>query len=78
MSRKAGAIAKSLKRQNMSTAVRQAGIGHDPLAPLDEAGSCCFWCGERRVTLLRVGLLPSIGYGTYCTRCGKDGSGKDE
>jgi len=78
MSRQAGAVAKSLRRATLSAAVRQSRVGHDPLAPLTEAPPRCFWCGERRVTLLRVGLLPGIGYEAYCTRCGKDGSGKDE
>ena len=77
MSRRAGAVAKSLARATASDASRKAG-GSDPLAPLDAAPRRCFWCGERRVTRLRVGLLTGIGYGAYCAACGKDGSGKGD
>ena len=68
--------ARRLTRETLSDAAKPVGEGHDPLAPLPEqVDPECFWCGARHH--LRVGRLPGLGYGTYCERCGRDGSGRE-
>ena len=72
--------ARRLGRAALSDASKQVGAGYDPLAQMDEAGSCCYWCGDRRSTRLRVGRIGengNLGYGTYCMSCGPDGGGKN-
>jgi len=76
--RSAAMAAKRARRATLSDASKRAGEGCDPLAPLDEAGDRCYWCGDRRSTRLRVGRLGNLGYGTYCTSCRADGSGKEK
>lgn len=78
MSRRSAAReAKRSRRASLSDASKRVGKGHDPMAPLDQASESCYWCGERRSTRLKVGMLPGLGYGTYCMSCRNDGSGKE-
>jgi len=79
--RSAAMIAKRTRRATLSDASKRAGEGWDPLAPLDEAGDRCYWCGDGRQTRLRVGRIGAggcLGYGTYCVDCRADGSGKEK
>ena len=80
MTRRSSAyVAKRARRATLSDASKRAGEGYDPLAPMDEAGDCCYWCGDKRSTRLkveRVGENGCLGYGTYCVDCKADGSGK--
>lgn len=77
--RYAARAAKLARRATLSDASKRTGESYDPMAPLDEAENCCYWCGDRRPTRLkvgRVGVNGCLGYGTYCVDCGADGSGK--